>query len=90
MHGIKRTLPVDPVVRFETAPSEQMQVACIEFRKCKNPLYAFCTILGFSCVSFIEFDTYLKVETLIAGHQHACETFSGITRRVLHDNMRSW
>ena len=37
MHGLKPTLPVDPVVRFETAPGEQMQVDWVEFRKGKNP-----------------------------------------------------
>ena len=48
MHGLKPTLPVDPVVRFETAPGEQMQVDWVEFRKGGSPLYAFCATLGFS------------------------------------------
>ena len=41
-HGLKPTRPVDQVVRFETAPGEQMQVEWVEFRKGKDPLYAFC------------------------------------------------
>ena len=89
MRGLKPTLPVDPVVRFETAPGEQMQVDWVEFRKGKNPLYAFCATLGFSRASYVEFVTDRKVETLIACHQHTFETFGGITKRVLYDNMKT-
>ena len=89
MHALKPALPVDPVVRFETAPGEQMQVDWIEFRKGKNPLYAFCATLGFSRMSFVEFVTDMKVETLIACHQHAFETFGGVPQRVLYDNMKT-
>ena len=57
MRGIKPKLPDDPVVRFETAPGEQMQVDWVEFRKGKYPLYAFCAPLGYSRYSFVEFVT---------------------------------
>ena len=89
MRGLKPTLPADPVVRFETAPGEQMQVDWVEFRKGKNPLYAFCATLGFSRASFVEFVTDMKVETLIRCHQHTFETFGGIPQRVLYDNMKT-
>lgn len=87
MHGLKPALPVEPVVRFETAPGEQMQVDWVEFRKGKNPLYAFCATLGFSRTSFVEFVADMKVETLIACHQHAFESFGGTPKRILYDNM---
>lgn len=89
MHRLKPTLPVEPVVRFETAPGEQTQVDWVEFRHGRNPLYAFCATLGYSRVSFVEFVTDMKVETLIACHQHAFEAFGGITRRILYDNMKT-
>jgi transposase len=89
MRGLKPTLPVDPVVRFETAPGEQMQVDWVEFRKGRNPLHAFCATLGFSRASFVEFVTDMKVETLIACHEHAFEAFGGVSQRVLYDNMKT-
>jgi transposase len=89
MHGLKPTRPADPVVRFETAPGEQMQVDWVEFRKGRNPLYAFCATLGFSRASYVEFVTDMKVETLIACHQHAFDAFGGVTKRVLYDNMKT-
>lgn len=89
LRGIKPSLPDDPVVRFETPPGEQMQVDWVEFRRGKNPLYAFCATLGYSRMSFVEFVTDMKVETLIACHQHSFEAFGGVTRRILYDNMKT-
>jgi transposase len=89
MHGLKPVRAVDPVVRFETAPGEQMQVDWIEFRKGRNPLYAFCATLGYSRASFVEFVTDMKVETLIACHQHTFEYLGGVTQRILYDNMKT-
>jgi transposase len=89
MHGLKPALPLDPMVRFETAPGEQMQVDWIEFRKGRNSLYAFCATLGFSRMSFVEFVTDMKVRTLITCHDNAFEYFGGVARKVLYDNMKT-
>ena len=89
MHGLKPSGLIDPIVRFETAPGEQMQVDWVEFRKGKNPLYAFCATLGFSRASFVAFVTDMKVETLIACHQYAFDTFGGVPKRILYDNMKT-
>ena len=89
LRSLKPALPMYPVVRFETAPGEQMQVDWIEFRKGKNCLYAFCATLGFSRTSFVEFVTDMKVETLIACHDHAFEYLGGVSRQVLYDNMKT-
>ena len=79
----------DPVVRFETAPGEQMQVDWVEFRKGNDPLYAFCATLGYSRASHVEFVTDMQVETLIDCHQRAFAALGGVPRRVLYDNMKT-
>ncbi len=74
LRAFMRTLrPVradDPVVRFETAPGEQMQVDWVEFRKGADPLYAFCATLGYSR-PFKRIRHHMQVVTLIDCHQRA-------------------
>lgn len=89
LRRIRPTLPVDPVVRFETEPGEQMQVDWVEFRKGSHPLYAFCATLGYSRLSYVEFVTDMKITTLIDCHQNAFAFFGGVTRRILYDNMKT-
>ena len=89
LREVKPTLPVEPVVRFETTPGEQMQVDWVEFRKGSNPLYAFCATLGYSRASYVEFVTDMKVGTLIDCHQNAFVALGGVCRRILYDNMKT-
>lgn len=89
LRTIKPVSAVEPLIRFETAPGEQMQVDWVEFRKGKHPLYAFCATLGYSRMSYVEFVTDMKIETLIECHSHAFDHFGGIPRRILYDNMKT-
>lgn len=89
MRTLKPTPADDPVVRFETAMGEQLQVDWVEFRKGSAPLHAFCATLGFSRASYVEFVSNMKVETLIACHERAFVAFGGVTKRVLYDNMKT-
>ena len=94
MRTLKPKSAVEPLVRFETAPGEQMQVDWVEFRaeggrRGTRPLYAFCATLGYSRASFVEFVSDMKVETLIACHEHAFRAFGGVVKKVLYDNMKT-
>jgi transposase len=89
MRTFKPAQAVEPLVRFETAPGEQMQVDWVEFRKGRDPLYAFCATLGYSRASYVEFVSDMKVETLIGCHQNAFEAMGGVTQRILYDNMKT-
>ena len=89
LRTLKPMQAADPVVRFETAPGEQLQVDWVEFRKGANPLYAFCATLGYSRASYVEFVSDMKVQTLVVCHEHAFAAFGGVPRRVLYDNMKT-
>lgn len=80
----------DPVVRFETAPGDQMQADWIEFRRRKGAsLFAFVATLGYSRASYVEFVSDMRLETLLACHVNGFAWFGGVPRRALYDNMKT-
>src|SRR6201996_2006228 len=78
-----------PIVRFETAPGEQMQVDWAVIRRGGNRLSVFVATLGWSRASYVEFVTDERVETLIEAHENAFFAFGGAPHEVLYDNMRT-
>lgn len=79
----------EPVVRFETAPGQQMQADWCELRQGQNPLHAFVATLGFSRISFVVFCTSQSFEVLRQCHEEAFAFFGGVPREVLYDNMKT-
>lgn len=77
---------VDPVVRFETAPGEQMQADFTTIRRGRFPLKAFVATLGFSRASFIRFTEREDSDTLLSCLRQAFQAFGGVTAEVLFDN----
>jgi transposase len=80
---------VEPVIRFETEPGEQMQVDWAVIRRGSNRLSVFVATLGWSRAAYVEFVTDERVETLIEAHENAFLAFGGTPREVLYDNMRT-
>jgi transposase len=83
------TKEAEPVTRFETEPGKQMQADWCEFRKGKDPLYAFVATLGFSRDAFVMYTTSQRFELLRECHEQAFLFFGGVPREVLYDNMKT-
>ena len=89
LRSLRPSEPSEPVIRFETPAGEQMQVDWVEFRKGRDPLYAFCATLGYSRASYVEFVTNMQVQTLVDCHHNAFIALGGVPKRVLYDNMKT-
>ena len=87
--SLKPPAAAEPVIRFETAPGEQMQVDWAVIRRGENRLSVFVATLGWSRTTYVEFVTDERVETLIEAHENAFLAFGGTPREVLYDNMRT-
>jgi transposase len=80
----------DPLVRFETAAGDQMQVDWIEFRRRKGAsLFAFVATLGYSRATYVEFVSDMRLATLLQCHANCFAWFGGVPRRALYDNMKT-
>lgn len=76
----------EPVVRFETAPGQQMQVDFTIIRRGRQPLKAFVATLGFSRASYVHFFDHERSEAWLTGLREACHFFGGVPQEVLFDN----
>ncbi len=79
----------EPVVRFETAPGEQMQIDFVVFRRALSPLRAFTASLGFSRMAYAEFVDNERAETWISCLENALGVFGGAPKTVLCDNPKA-
>jgi transposase len=80
----------EPLIRFETAAGEQMQVDWIEYRRTPgHALAAFVAVLGCSRASYVEYVTDERIATLLGCHRRAFEFFGGVPRAVLYDNIKT-
>lgn len=80
---------IDPVVRFETKPGEQMQVDWTTIRWGKNPIYGFVAVMGYSRHTFVYFTDNMTAETLVQCHEQAFMFFGGVPKTILYDNMKT-
>ena len=84
-----KATPSEPVVRFETAPGEQMQVDFTVIRRGREPLLAFVATLGYSRASWVRFTTGEDTTTLAQCLRAALAEFGGVPQHVLFDNAKS-
>lgn len=78
-----------PVVRYETAPGEQMQVDWAVIRRGERPLSAFVAVLGYSRCAYVEITASEQAEVFLACQVRAFGRFAGVPRKVLYDNMKT-
>jgi len=86
-HELRDRILKEELVRFETNPGKQFQVDWIEFPK--NNLSAFVATMGHSRVSYVQYVTDEKIETLIECHLNAFKYFGGVPEHGLYDNMKT-
>ena len=82
-----------PVIRYETAPGEQMQIDWGEFLYerdgTRRKLFGFAAVLGYSRMRFVIFAKRCDTPTLLRGLLAACAYFGGLPKVVLADRMKS-
>lgn len=79
----------EPLVRFETAPGEQMQADFTYVRRGRYPLLAFVATLGYSRASFVRFTVGEDTQTLCSCLRESLIYFGGVPEHVLLDNPKT-
>ena len=86
---IRPALPIEPIVRFETPPGEQLQIDFVHFRRGPSPLRAFTAELGYSRYAYVEFTDNERTETLARCLEGALAFFDGVPKHILCDNPKT-
>ena len=86
---LKPKLTIEPVVRFETDPGQQMQIDFTIIRRGEHTLKAFVATLGYSRASFVKFYDNERSEAWLDGIREAFVFFGGVTKQVLCDNAKT-
>lgn len=86
---VRPTPPVDPVVRFETAPGHQAQVDFAEFRLPWGKRYALVVVLGYYRLLWLQFFRRQTMAVLMHGLEEAFEFFGGVTSELLFDQLKA-
>ncbi|MCL4535294.1 MAG: IS21 family transposase [Chloroflexi bacterium] len=87
---------VEPHLRVHTAPGEEAQVdfspvgRFVDVRSgALRPAYAFVMTLSFSRHQYAELIFDQKIATWIACHRHAFQSFGGVPKRIVLDNLKA-
>ena len=85
---LKPKVTEEPIVRFETAPGQQLQVDFTTIKRGRQTLKAFVATLGYSRSSFVHFTTSEKQDDWLTGIEMAVAHFGGVPREILFDNAK--
>ena len=81
--------PAEPLVRFETPAGFQGQVDFGTFQLPWGRRYALLVVLGYSRLLWLRFYPRQTMQTLFRGLESAFESFGGVPKELLFDQMRS-
>ena len=76
------------IVRFETAPGQQMQVDFTTIKRGHIRLKAFVATMGFSRGTYVRFSTHEKQDDWLDGIREALNYFGGVPKEILFDNAK--
>src|SRR5207253_4014428 len=93
---VRRPSPRKAYLCVEVEPGEQAQVDWGSFGHLRvgrsgsqRPLSAFVMVLSWSRAMYVDFALDQKMETFLAMHRRALESFAGVPKRILYDNLKS-
>jgi transposase len=76
----------EPLIRFETEPSRQLQADFATIRRGRDRLAVLIATLGWSRATYVEFVTDERPETLLGRHERAFYFFGGVPRSVVRQH----
>lgn len=85
----KPHLTPEPIIRFETAPGQQMQIDFTTIRRSKPVLKAFVATLGYSRACYVKFFDNERAPSWQQGLKEAFDYFGGVPKQVLCDNAKA-
>ncbi len=86
---LKPVAKLEPVIRFETQPGQQMQVDFTTIRRNNTTLKAFVATLGYSRATFVKFYDHERTDAWIDGLENAFQFFAGVPQEILFDNAKT-
>jgi transposase len=91
---LRPVAPREAMLRLRTLPGEQGQVDWASFGKVRigrgeRLLSCFVLTLSYSRALWFEFSLDQTLESFLRGHLRAFESFGGVPRELLHDNLSS-
>jgi transposase len=86
---LRPSLPVDPVVRFETPAGWQAQVDFAEFKLPWGKRHALVVVLGYSRLLWLHFFERQTLAVLMRGLEEAFRFFGGVPAELLFDQLKA-